>query len=572
MEIRGFNDIKFTTKLFVILIFSTVALLFVAYIGLGGINRVSNKLILNLYAETYMSSQLILNADRDLYQALEAETLLLKTTDLNSRSKYEATYSENIKQVQDRVAEAKSIMAKNQNLFLNYKHSNSQKSASELFDQFDKDFGVWVNLSTDDEAKFKAARTSINQITEILDVYGKDSLSNSRQTIKTATWIIGLIAAGVTLFTFIFGLILILSIGKRTKKVIALLKKTEALDLVYDHSYDHYLNENDEFGIITKAVGNVRVELRNMINEMSNISNALDSGVLETNQSIQNLNSEIESISSASSEISSGFEETAASMEQMTSTSGEIEQASEAIADKAQEGAIVAGEITQRANELRANAVKSQKDANALYKAANIELKTAIEQSNSVDQISELLTGIMAITEQTNLLALNAAIEAARAGEAGKGFAVVAEEIRKLADESKKTAGDIQAITSVVIDSVRNLAKNSDHVLEFIDRQVIKDYEMLVKTGIQYSSDADTVNDMVNEFSAISEELLASIQNIIKTMTDMSAATDEGAAEVVNIASKANNMVDLSSTVIEKAIISKQSADKLSDLVEKFKL
>lgn len=62
------------------------------------------------------------------------------------------------------------------------------------------------------------------------------------------------------------------------------------------------------------------------------------------------------------------------------------------------------------------------------------------------DQLTNILTAITNIANQTNMLALNAAIEAARAGEHGRGFAIVAEEVRKLAESSKKAADEIATI------------------------------------------------------------------------------------------------------------------------------
>ncbi len=200
------------------------------------------------------------------------------------------------------------------------------------------------------------------------------------------------------------------------------------------------------------------------------------------------------------------------------------------------------------------------------------KLRKAIEDSKAVEKISVLSNAILDITEQTNLLALNAAIEAARAGEAGRGFSVVSDEIRKLADVSKTTANEIQNIAKAVISSVDNLSQSAEKVLDFIDKQVIKDYEMLVNTGEQYSNDADTVDNLVTDFSATSQQLLASIQNVMVAINEITTATNEGATGATNIASNTTNVAEEGVQLIEQANTMQNISKRLVELVQKFRV
>lgn len=94
--------------------------------------------------------------------------------------------------------------------------------------------------------------------------------------------------------------------------------------------------------------------------------------------------------------------------------------------------------------------------------------KTMSAMSSHSEQIRHVTTVLTNIAEQTNLLALNAAIEAARAGEHGKGFAVVAEEVRRLAEQSKQSAGEIgqmiEEITRRMDEAVVSVQDVSNHI------------------------------------------------------------------------------------------------------------
>jgi methyl-accepting chemotaxis protein len=281
---------------------------------------------------------------------------------------------------------------------------------------------------------------------------------------------------------------------------------------------------------------------------------------------------ELDKISETIEHLSSGLEETSASAEEMNASSKEIEEAAKNIASKTQSGAISVKEISGRATILKKEAMESQKYSQDIGLSLNKQLKAALNQTKAVEQISALTEGILEITSQTNLLALNAAIEAARAGESGKGFAVVADEIRKLAEISQSSATQIQAVTSTVINAVNTLKDSSLELLNYIDRQVVPDYQKLVTTGDQYNNDSLIFDELVTDLSATSEELLASIHDITNALEEVSSASNEGAGGMGTIAHKTGAIIKMSNGVIDISQKSKESIESLTKMVSKFKV
>jgi len=291
-----------------------------------------------------------------------------------------------------------------------------------------------------------------------------------------------------------------------------------------------------------------------------------------SSQNLTELAFHIEDVSATTEEMSAGMEETAASAEQMNATSIEIENAVESIALKAQNGSMIASEINKRAQDLRGSSLKSQQSAHDIRETIDADMRTSIEQSKAVEKINLLSQSILQITAQTNLLALNAAIEAARAGEAGKGFAVVADEIRKLAEDSKKTVNEIQDVTKIVVASVQRLTNSSEKALNFIDTIVINDYKAMVSTGKQYYMDAEAIQDLVTDFSATAEELLASIQSMTKAINEVTASNSEGAQSTQNIAEKASGVLQKAAIVSDLMKGTERISERLAEIVSKFKI
>ncbi len=577
-----FNNVKVGYKMLMVLLVPVIAIIIVTVMSVMTADFISTELVNELHHQTSQSMSLMLNSDRDFYQALTAQINMHNSTDAEEIKNYKASYDENAAQTLERVEEAYKIISKDIEDFEGLKHESSGLGMTELFEAFRKDFNTWyglfdanTNTIADQQqylAAFDSARERMNQIEELLEKYADEVIARNEKTVRAAqTFIIG-VALIALILSLILGFFVIRNINKRTAKALELISKTSKLDLTQVPEYERYNNEKDEFGLIINAEFSVRKELIHIISEVAVNAGQVNKIVELTNKSIGQLGSEIDGVSATTEELSAGMEETAASVQEMNATSSEIERATENIAEKAKEGAREAERIRKTANELNINLTASLEHGTQIFTGVRSELEKALEKAKATEQISVLADSILQITSQTNLLALNAAIEAARAGEAGKGFAVVADEIRKLAEDSKNTVTEIQNITQTVTGSVSDLSDSSKSLLDFVSGNVQTDYQTMLQATKQYKMDAEFVDQLVVNLSETAENLLISIQNMVKALGEVAAATNEGADGTSSIAQQTQNIVENSNEVIRNIAQTKEISEKLSQLITKFKL
>lgn len=332
------------------------------------------------------------------------------------------------------------------------------------------------------------------------------------------------------------------------------------------------VNRKDDFGNLAKTLEGMRHSLRGLLAQVKNESANIDNVVESIDANVFTLNSEIEDVSATTQELAASTEETAASADQINSMTQQIDDAAREIATRAQDGATEAEDIHKRASQSKTNAVENRQKMEQMQAEIRSSLQKALEDAKVVEKIGILADSILNITGQTNLLALNASIEAARAGDAGRGFAVVAEEIRVLAEQSQEAVANIQAVTENVSSAVGNLAKDSNRLLDYVDQDVVESFALFEQMADDYNADATKINELVSDFSATSEELLASINSISEAIDGITLASNDSAAGTTNIAQKTVLIVNESSEVMKSAKVAEQSAEELRKNVDNFKI
>ena len=325
---------------------------------------------------------------------------------------------------------------------------------------------------------------------------------------------------------------------------------------------------NDEIGEIARALETTREFIRNLIKQLKHESKVLNENIETNNQATKILTEEIEQILEKGENISAVMEETAATTEEMQNNSVAMSETVVAIEKDALEGVREAEAIREAVSELNGELERSKMHVDETYREIEQRLKQSMKRAGDIGVISESVDIIVGISEQTNLLALNASIEAARAGEAGKGFAVVAEEVRKLAEDSKEATTIISEKVLNAIEAVQSLNKEVKDVFDFLNNEVMKDYETFVMSGKEYSRNVDKMQDLFNRFSDSTNELSSVIEKMTGAIDSVTLSTNAAAVDMGDITESVNTIEKRAGDIAKGAIHTKESMEQLIDSVE----
>lgn len=360
-------------------------------------------------------------------------------------------------------------------------------------------------------------------------------------------------------------------------------KVIRSLHKVDSKIYDLVHNEGDLTQTLDVRTGDEMETIAGNVNELIQYIHGIMVNIFENSEHLtksshtvsDNLSSaetEINDVSATMEEMSAAMEESSASLDQINEAVKQISTSIEEIYGQAENESTAADRIMQTAVQVYHQAGEEKQGAMRQVSDMAAAVRQKIERSKEVEEIRELTRNIIDITEETNLLALNASIEAARAGEAGRGFSVVADEIGKLAANSAASATEIQKVTDAVIQTVDELAAESEKLVAFMNGTAMGGYEKMLETSESYQNNVANMNEMMQNFARKSKKLKTDMEEITETVDGMRTAVGECAIGVTNVTETAVRLAENVSSIGKEADLNLDVAVRLNGEVGKFKL
>ncbi|MGR3177464.1 MAG: methyl-accepting chemotaxis protein [Candidatus Anammoxibacter sp.] len=302
-------------------------------------------------------------------------------------------------------------------------------------------------------------------------------------------------------------------------------------------------NRSDEIGILINA-------FRNMITNLRTLT-------IQVKEGTSVLGSSASQISVSTSQLASSAAETAAAVNETTVTADEVKQTVHVSSQKARAVSNMANKaatVSETGKKATDNIIE---EMDRIRKQSGLVAESIVKLSEQTQSIGEIIATVDDIAEQSNLLAVNAAIEAARAGEHGKGFTVVAQEVRSLADQSKRATTQIKNILT----DIQKATSSAVMATEQGSKAVEAGAKQSVATGEAIQMLSETIKEAAQsgmQIDASSQEQLTGMDQVVSAIENIKNASNQSVDSTKQLETAAQNLDEL--------------GRKLKALVERYKV
>ncbi|MEK4522907.1 methyl-accepting chemotaxis protein [Psychrobacillus sp. FSL W7-1457] len=390
----------------------------------------------------------------------------------------------------------------------------------------------------------------------------QDNMLKTREELNTYNDKINIFIIILAIASIIIGILVSYFISKGISNPIR--KVTEGLEEIASGNLKVepiVIKNKDEVGAMATTFNKMTSDLQRIVSNVRDSSMQLAANAEELSASSE------ESLASSQMVAKSAEEQMAASEEQVKHVEDSVRSMSEmqqGVSDISQnnkemlEATDGVKKLVTKGSTVVSGVASQMNTIHETFKETTEIMNNMAKHSNEIQSITALITDI---SEQTNLLALNAAIEAARAGEYGKGFAVVAEEVRKLAEQSKNSASEIESMVKLIQSASSEAVKAITTGGDKVEDGLSKTTESL---------------DVFNEIESSVEEVavkVATVTTAIEHIKEMSSSVTASAQQVENLANHAAEGASDTSAATEQQLAATEeistNAQTLATLAEK---